>query len=100
MIHGGKPGAPITSLEIATLWCKSQGMTYPAMAVRLGTTRNSTQCAGQRVMRKLRTSNIREAVAVARQKGLLGPYMDCGSVTAQQRHRLRREPLCARCRLR
>jgi DNA-binding CsgD family transcriptional regulator len=98
MIHGGKRGAPITELEMGILWWKAQGLPYHAVAFRVGTTTESAQSAGQRVMRKLGAQDITHAVFLAALRGIIGPYVDCGSLGARKRHEARGEPVCARCR--
>lgn len=98
MIHGGEQGAPITELEMGTLWLKAQGMSYRDISTRLDCSVSSAEAAGQRVVRKVGATDATNAVFLAAMRGIIGPYMDCGSLGARKRHEARGEPVCARCR--
>jgi DNA-binding CsgD family transcriptional regulator len=77
----------LTGVDRKLLWLMSRGLTYREAAVSLCLAHQSTKALGAQAIRKMRATNITQAVALALLEGHIGRWEDCGKHAAYQRHR-------------
>jgi DNA-binding CsgD family transcriptional regulator len=84
-----------TAREHKYLWLMAQGYTPRQAQPILGTT--STPSLSTRVRDKLGALTMEQAIYLACQRDLLGPYEECGSMRGYRAHRGRHEDPCRAC---
>lgn len=87
---------PLSPREHAYLWYICQGY-VPREAFRLMGS-GSSPSVNTRVCEKLRARRIEQAIYIACQLELIGPYLECGTQAGYRAHHGRHEEACGACR--
>lgn len=91
----------LTDRQRTALWLRAQGLTADAIGKRLSPPcrASGAQNLLHKAMKTLDAADSSNAVFRAMATGVIGPYMDCGTRKAYERHLRRDEVTCVACRV-
>lgn len=88
----------LPDLQRRVLWLVSQGYTEAGIAKEIGRSPAAVKGTCGRILRNLCAANAPHAVGIGLRDGHIGPWEDCGTLTAWRRHHQGDETVCASCR--
>lgn len=88
----------LTERQTRVLWLESMGHTHAGIARETGWSLSNVKSLTRRAHNNLGAASAAQAVRVGLLEGHIGPYEDCGSRSAYQRHIKRNEPTCPACK--
>lgn len=91
---------PLTERQRAALWLRAQGLTEASVGRRLEPpiTAAGVESLIKKAVVRLEARSLTNAIFIALNTGVIGPYLDCGTRKAYLRHLRREEPSCVACR--
>jgi DNA-binding CsgD family transcriptional regulator len=91
----------LTDRQRTALWLRAQGLTADAIGKRLSPPcrASGAQNLLHKAMKTLDAADSSNAVFRAMATGIIGPYLDCGTRKAYERHLRRDEVTCVACRV-
>ncbi|QDN64418.1 helix-turn-helix domain-containing protein [Streptomyces sp. S1D4-14] len=90
--------AVLTERQTRVLWLLSMGYTREDIVQKTGWEPGAVKSACARIFAMLKASTAAQAVRNGLLGGLIGPYVDCGSLAAYRRHIKREETTCPACK--
>jgi DNA-binding NarL/FixJ family response regulator len=93
-----RPVVVLTERQRRVLWLLSTGRTRTDICEETGESKGNINGALDQVFRLLKAKTAAQAVRNGLLLGHLGPYEDCGLLSAYRRHIKRDEPICPLCK--